>query len=312
MCAARLEPRWQRRVQELEKRCRQAERASARLARVAGGLWAPLVEQELGAEGASRLVGDPASSTALVLDVAGVRWIREARDGVIEADLAHAAAQERYRELAGRRDAVSRALYDLVVELRERCRASNAVDEKHLLGVSGRTPRTPDLLCRTSRVVVAAVKRWDDEPPAELKGLVPGPYVRRIEGLANDLEAALDAVALADVRKRAARRARKTAIEHCEWSLLHGSRLVESALSLLGREELAFEIRGRRRPGRPSKKFRQAVRRAREGFPWLPEAVRRARESFSPLASLVTRARESFSSLAALVRRARESFSSRA
>lgn len=300
-------------VQDLEQRCHQAEQAVLRLAGVAGDAWARRIELLLTAEEIDGFSGDPAAKTALVLEVAGARWIREARDAAIVADRAHTQAEAEHRELADRRDKVSRELYEVLVDFRDRCRTlTSAHDAKRYLGVSGRTPRTPDRLRRCAGGVVDAVRGWGDEPPVDLQELDPAPYVRRLEELAPELDAAIKAVAVARARKRTARRRRKAAIEHCEWSLLHGGRLVESSLGLVDLEELALEIRGRRRPGRPSKTSRPAsaetleaakalfpgrdvVRRARESFPWLRGAVRRGRESFASLVNAVRRARESIS-----------------
>jgi hypothetical protein len=287
-------------VQDLEQRCHQAEQAVVRLAAMAGDAWTRRIETLLTADEIGGLSGDPAAKTALILEIAGARWIREAREAVIDADQAHTRAEAEHRELAGRRDAVSRELYDVLVDFRDRCRTlTSARDARRYLGFSGRTPRTPDRLRRCAGLAVDAVRGWGDEPPVDLKELRPAPFVRRLEELGIELDAAVKAVAVARVRKRTARRRRKAAIEHCEWSLLHGARLVESSLGLVDLEELALEIRGRRRPGRPSRTRRQASAAPPEAtmspFPGR-DAVREGRESFSSLAGAVRRGRESFSS----------------
>lgn len=302
-------------TEKLARRCRRTEEATDAYASIAGDVLEERFRPFLSEEEASLF---PPGTVAKILRTIGVDTVRGAHQAFVEADEASAWTAEEYTRLCRQRDDTAAALYDVVVEFRKRCRVyMDARQEKIELGISGRTPRGPEDLHRWSGGVVGMVKGHEDKLSIDRGQFKTAPYLKKIERLRDDLGRLLDAIELGKVHKSVALHERRQALAECELYQLHGSRLVESALGLAGRPDLAYQIRGVHPPGRPRKAAsvrnsgRNVVRRARESFSRLSAAVRRARESFRSRLRSVRKARGSFSSRSALVRNAWESFSPR-
>ena len=301
-------------TQTLARRCRRTEEATDAYASIVGEILAERFRPFQSDEEARRL---PPETIARILRVVGVDMVRGTHADFVEADGAAAWTADEYSRLCRERDATAAALYDVLVEFRKHCRVYlDARQEKHELGISGRTPRGPEALHRWAGGLVGMVQGPQGEISIDLGRFKVERYVKRIEGLRAELGLLLDGIELGKMHKSVTLNERRQALAEIELVQLHGSRLVESALGLAGRPDLAFQIRGVHPPGRPKKAAgvrksgQNVVQRARESFWRLSATVRRARESFRSRRWAVRRARESFSSRPGGVRRARESFSS--
>ncbi len=299
---------------QLTQSCRRSEKATEAYAPVAGDALEQAGRPLLTDEEARILT--PGMITR-ILCFFGSRRIREAREAFDEADLACSRLDEEYGRLTRERDAAAVAAYDQLVDFRKQCRIyMDAKQEKVDLGTSGRTPRQPEAVCRWGKFVVGMVKGHELELRVDHRLFDPAPYVRELEKRVKRLDAALDAVEAGKLSKQVAVRERQLAFEECKRVQLHGSRLVESALGLAGRPDLALKIRGVGLPGRRREKasrtriaVENAVRRARKGFSRLADAVRRARKSSSSRSRGVRESRQSLPSRWPLVRSARQGFS---
>ena len=267
-----------RKVLKLQKRCYATERATEAYARIACDVWVPRFREELSAEEAERFA-DPGGFFQLMLEVTGVRMVRTACDEMIAADRAWRRACRELTWTCRRRDKAVKALYRSVVKVRKKYKAHlDAKAEKAFLFVSGETPRQPLELSRWADAIEEGLRA--PEFPIAARRLDAEHHADELAERRTALDEAADAIAFAEAEKTKTQRDRQLAIEACEQIHLRCSQYVEAALRFVGREDLAYEIRGVRRPGRP-RKGENLPSRGAESFSWLPRALRRARKSFS-------------------------------
>lgn len=293
-------------VAELERRCRRTEQDTIAYAERASAVWGPRIRAAMSDDEAARFP-EPDAYFELLLEVAGVRLVRETREAMIAADRVNSRAVLELKDLCQRRDGAAGRLYDSISKVRQKLRPHlTPRQEKDHFFFSGPTPRQPFLLGRWASAMEDGLRDGGLEvEPGEVDA--PG-YADEVRDRWSDLDGALREVSLAEARQSDTGHQRQLAIEVCKETRRNCAQFVESALRVAGLDDEAGKLRGGRRPGRPRKKKTRASRAAetpespekalsdrRRSFSWPSQALRKARRSFSRLSQALRGSRQSFS-----------------